>query len=94
MPERRHGAAFDQVHVGTLRRQVRVTGEGKFRAPAELARRRLKPVFERAPQAGFGADAAYQHDFAAWLENARELIKCCFRIGYGGDDILGDDDVE
>ena len=94
MPERRHGAAFDQVHVRALRRPPRITAEGKLRAPAELARRRLEPVFERAPQARLGANAAHQHYFATWLEHARELIEGRFRIGHGGDDILRHNDVE
>src|SRR5438874_11087946 len=73
--ERRHGATLNQLHIGSARRPARVTCEGEFRTPAKLARRRLEPMFERAPQSRFGTNAADQHDLASRLEHARELVE-------------------
>src|SRR5947208_13385962 len=67
MSERRHGAALDQAHAGGFCRPARVPHERKLRTPAEFARGGLEPVLERAPQAGLGADATDQDDFAARL---------------------------
>src|SRR5262245_60180008 len=75
MPERRHGAALDQVNAVGAPRPFGVTRPGELGAPAELARRRREPMLQRAPQAGFRADAADQDDLAAGLEHASELVE-------------------
>src|SRR3974390_1184552 len=69
VPERRKRATFDQRHALRLLGPARVTRERNLRAPAELARSRLEPMFERAAKARFGADATCQDDLAAGFEH-------------------------
>src|SRR5271165_5084543 len=88
MPERRHRAALDEVHAGGLIGPPRVALEGKFGAPAELARGRLKPMLERTAQTGLGPDTADQHNLAARLEHAGKLVERRLRIRHSRDDIL------
>ena len=68
--------------------------EAEFRPPAEPARDRRKPLLEQAARARFGADVVDQHDLAARLEYAGELVERCFRIGHRGDDVLRHHHVE
>ena len=51
-------------------------------------------MLDRAPQSGFGADAAQDDDLAARPQHADELVERGFRIGHCGDDILRDHHVE
>src|SRR5882757_7045864 len=70
MAQRRHRAALHQPDTIGLRGPARVALERELAAPAKLARRRLEPFFEGAPQTGFGSHPAHQDDFAARLEHA------------------------
>src|SRR5215472_3963599 len=81
--ERRHGAALDQANAVRPFRPLGVPFERELGAPAEPARRGRKPVFERTPHTGLGADAADQNDLAARLQDPRELIERRFRIRRG-----------
>src|SRR5262245_41980413 len=88
MPERRQGSALHQRNAVGCHGPLRVALPAEVRAPAELARGRRKPPFERTAQSGFRADTADQHDLATGLEHPREFVQRGLRIGYRGDDVL------
>src|SRR4051794_22080684 len=94
VPQRRHRAPLDELHLGRLLGPLRVAPPGEFRSPAELARGRCKPALQRTAQPRLRTNAAHQYNLATRLENAGELVECCFRVRHRGDDILSDHDIE
>src|SRR5208283_657825 len=80
MPQRRHGAPLDKADHAGSRGPSRIALERKLRAPAELACGWRKSMLERPPQSGLGADAADQHDLAARLQDAGELVERGLRV--------------
>src|SRR5918996_2514902 len=90
----RHGAAFDQAHPLGAGGPGGVSLPRELGTPTELAGGRRKPMLQRAPQPRLRADPADQHDLAARLEDARELVERALGIRHRRDHVLRDHDIE
>src|SRR5262245_53923581 len=94
VPERRHGAAFEDTYSAVLRSPLRKPLPAEFRPPAEPPRHRRKTLLEQPAGPRLGAEMIDQDDLAARLGDARELVQRRLRVGHGGDDVLRDHRVE
>src|SRR6202048_4385941 len=94
MAEGVQGAAPEEPHPGRPRALWREPLPAEFRAPAEPAGDRCKPLLEGAPQALLRAEVVDQDDLAPRPGHARNLVERALGVGHRGDDVLRDDDVE
>jgi hypothetical protein len=92
--ERRHRSVRDQMHSPGPLGPAGEPRPGKFGAPSEPAHQGHEPAFDGSPRPRFRTDAVQEHDFAAGLEHARELVECRLRVRDRVDDVLRDDHVE
>ncbi len=94
MAKRRHRPPLRDLHAAVALGPLRQPIPPEFRAPAQSARDRCKPLLESAPQTAFGTEMIDQDDLAARTRHARELVEGPFRIRHRGDDVLRHDHIE
>ena len=72
MPERGDVAALDETDAAVAVGPARKPRPGKFRPPAEPARKRRERMLERPAQPGLGADMVDENDLAVKVRREME----------------------
>src|SRR5262245_60728019 len=94
MAERRQRAALDEANLRVGGSPGLIALPRELGAEAEPGCDRHQRLFDLAAHAVTGADAGGDDDLAAGPDDPNEFVERHLRIGYRGDDILRDHDIE